>query len=301
MILDDRAYQRGDRIRRGSLRHSFDRRATNSPTLITQRTKQRRCVVRLIISNSLSRIQPRRLIAFSQTRRKLALTLKPIGDVFDSDDESSNRIAVTQRCDRHSLLHLLEMFRRINRSTGDQIMMEGGRKQFYYAFLKRSLETFQQATLFEIGEQRSQILIRSRFLTDTGEPRERRIPNSNYELSVSCENADLRHPLSSAAGFLVRLRLGFSAPLPPKMLSMISPSWRARSARPDVLVNVALTPSALRFVIWRSSLTSLRILSAASRWLRFAFVTRSASFETFATATVISCDVRACSRIALVT
>ena len=45
MILDDRAYERGDRIRRSTLRHSFDRGATNSPALITQRTEQRRRVV----------------------------------------------------------------------------------------------------------------------------------------------------------------------------------------------------------------------------------------------------------------
>src|ERR1044072_3174726 len=301
MILDYRAYQRGNRLRRGTLRHSFNRCATNSPALITQRIEQRRCVERLIVTDGLSSIPPRRLITFSQTRRELALTLQSLCNILNSDDEPDNRITVTQRRDRHSLLHLLEMFRRINWGTRDQIMMKGRGKNLDYTFTNRSLEAFQQPALFEIRQQRSQILTCGRFLTDTRKPRERRIPNSNHEISICCENADLRHPCSSAAGLLARLRLGFSAPLPPIMLSMISPSCRARSASPDVLVNVALTPSALRFVIRRSSLTSLRSLSAASRWLRFAFVTRSASFETFATATVISCDVRDCSRIAFVT
>src|SRR5678815_365065 len=98
--------------------------------------------------------------------------------------------------------------------------MKGRREHFDYAFLKRSLETLQQTPLLEIGQQCSQILTRSRFLTDTGEPRERRIPNSNHEIGIGCENADLRHPCSSAAGFLARLRLGFSTPLTPIMLSM---------------------------------------------------------------------------------
>src|SRR6185295_937688 len=273
MILDYGVYQCRDRFRRSPLRHSLDCRATNSPALVTQRTKQRCGVVRLIITNSLCCIQSRWLITFSQTRRQLAFTFKPIRDVFDSDEESGNHIVVTQRRDRHSLLHLLEMFRGINGSTRDQVMMKGRCEHFHYAFVKRSLETLQQPALLEIGQQRSQIPPRSRFLTDAGEPCKRRIPNSNHELSVGCENADLRHPRSSATGFLVRLRLGFSAPLPPIILSMISPSWRARSARPDVLINVAFTPSALRLVIWRNSPTPLRILSAASRWLRLEFLT----------------------------
>src|SRR5688572_20904648 len=80
------------------------------------------------------------------------------------------------------------------------------------------------------------------------------------------------------------------------MLSMISPNSRARFARLDVLVNVSFTPFALRVVIWRSSLTEVRMLSAAARWLRLALATRNASFEMFETPIVISCAVRACSR-----
>ena len=137
MVLDYRVYERRDRLRRSALRHSFDRGATNPPTLVTQRIEQRHRVERLIVADSLSRIQPRRLVTFSQTRRQLALMFESLCDVFDSDDESRNRlIVVTQRRDRDALLHLVEIFGRSNGSTGDQVMMKGRCEHLHYAFVE---------------------------------------------------------------------------------------------------------------------------------------------------------------------
>src|SRR6185369_6948543 len=110
MMLDYGIQERVNRLRRSTLRHSFDSRATNSPTIVTQRVEQRRRVVRLVIAKSLSRIQARRFIACCQTRREFALAFKSFSYVFNSDDESGNRIAVTQWRDRDALLHFIEMF-----------------------------------------------------------------------------------------------------------------------------------------------------------------------------------------------
>src|SRR3569832_2068630 len=91
-------------------RHAFDSGATNSPTVITQRVKQRRRVVSLVLTKGLSRIQTRRFICCRQMRRESALAFKSFGNVFDSDDESGNRIAITQWRDCDALLHFVEMF-----------------------------------------------------------------------------------------------------------------------------------------------------------------------------------------------
>src|ERR1044071_6757830 len=110
MILDYEADERCDRFRRRMLRHSFDRGATNSPTLVTQRIEQRRRIERRFVAESLGRTQPRRLITFSQTRRQFTLTFESLSNVLDRHDESGNRFVVTQRRDRDTLLHLVETF-----------------------------------------------------------------------------------------------------------------------------------------------------------------------------------------------
>src|SRR5215208_2813350 len=119
MILDDRVYERGNRLRRSTLRHSLDRGPTNFPTVVAQRSEQMRRVVRFVVAKSLSRIQPRRLIAFGQTCCQVTLTFESLCDVFDSDDETGNRVVITQRRDRDSLLHHVEMFSWNYWSTGD--------------------------------------------------------------------------------------------------------------------------------------------------------------------------------------
>src|SRR5215212_10115149 len=190
MIFDYRTQKRRDRLRHGTLRHSFDRCTTNSPTLVTQRAEQDRRVVRLVVTKRLSRIQSCRFIGFGQTRREFALTFESFGDVLDSHDQSRDRRVVTQWRDHDALLHFVEMPGGRYRSTGNQVMMEGRCEHFHYAVLQRSLEAVQQATLLEVGEQCGQSLTQSRLLANAGEPRERGIPNSNDELTVCCENAD---------------------------------------------------------------------------------------------------------------
>src|SRR5215207_10294213 len=102
-----------------------------------------RRVVRLVLAKPFSGIQPRRFITLGQTRRQFALTFESLRDVFDCDDESGNRVVITQRRNRYSLLHLIEMFGRSYRSTGDQILMKGGREHLNDALIERPLKTFQ--------------------------------------------------------------------------------------------------------------------------------------------------------------
>src|ERR1044072_3632612 len=111
-------------------------------------------------------------------------------------------------------------------------MVKGGRQHLHDALVKRALKAFQESALFEIRQELSQFPTRSRLLTNAGESSQSGIPNSNHELSIGCKNSDrrftdLRHPLSSAANFLVRRRLGFSWPLPLIIVSLLSPSSRA--------------------------------------------------------------------------
>ncbi len=124
-------------------------------------------------------MQPHRLITMGQVRGEFALAFKTFGNVFDCDHDSGDRPAITQRRDRDALLHFLEMRSACNGSARNEVMMKSGRQHFHYTIIQRSLETFQQTSLLEIGKQRGQGLTRSSFLADACEPRQRGVPNLN--------------------------------------------------------------------------------------------------------------------------
>ena len=121
----------------------------------------------------------------------MSTSRSPVSDVFDSNDESGDPfVVIAQWRNRDALLHLVEMFGRRNGSAGNQVMVKCRRQHFDNAIVQRSLETFQQTTLFEIGQQCGQRLTAGRLFADAGETRQRGIPYLNHQMDICGENAD---------------------------------------------------------------------------------------------------------------
>ncbi len=86
--------------------------------------------------------------------RKPLVPFPPAGDIFDRDDRSDDRrFVLTQRGNRHALLHAVEKLGGLPRRTGDQVVMKHRGEGFHHPLVQHPAETVEQPPLGNLGEK----------------------------------------------------------------------------------------------------------------------------------------------------